>query len=209
LLSVGLVPRKELPLALDRYSEIRRLVEHEGVGQELERLQLGFARQIYSDLYQIGANADAKIRFLISQVVAKGLPKRKALQAIKQGLNKLGVTKANPHQIKTLYETAITRAYGKGRWDRDHTPKVWRLFWGYEYVTMRDDRVRPAHRALDRTTLPKNDPFWFKYWPPNGWNCRCQVVQIKRRRKQYQPVNPPPPDEGFENKNFANPLNLT
>ena len=56
-----------------------------------------------------------------------------------------------------------------------------------QYRTQRDDRVRPEHAALDRVTLPIADPFWQEYYPPNGWNCRCTVVQV---RKSKYPVTP-------------------
>ncbi len=47
-----------------------------------------------------------------------------------------------------------------------------------QYRTAGDDKVRPEHAALDRITLPMSDPFWETYYPPNGWNCRCSVVQV-------------------------------
>ena len=56
-----------------------------------------------------------------------------------------------------------------------------------QYRTQRDKKVRPAHAALDRVTLPMSDPFWQEYYPPNGWNCRCTVVQV---RKSKYPVTP-------------------
>lgn len=56
-----------------------------------------------------------------------------------------------------------------------------------QYRTQRDKRVRPAHAALDRVTLPITDPFWQDYFPPNGWNCRCTVVQVL---KEKYPVTP-------------------
>ena len=49
-----------------------------------------------------------------------------------------------------------------------------------QYRTAKDDRVREAHRLLDGTTLPPSDPFWEQYLPPNGWNCRCTAVQVRR-----------------------------
>lgn len=51
-----------------------------------------------------------------------------------------------------------------------------------QYRTMRDDKVRPEHAALDGTTLPPSDPFWDAYYPPNGWNCRCSAVQVRRSK---------------------------
>lgn len=49
-----------------------------------------------------------------------------------------------------------------------------------QYRTAHDDRVREDHAILDGTTLPPSDPFWELYLPPNGWNCRCQAVQVRR-----------------------------
>lgn len=47
-----------------------------------------------------------------------------------------------------------------------------------QYRTALDERVREEHRMLEGITLPPSDKFWDKYYPPNGWNCRCTVVQV-------------------------------
>ena len=49
-----------------------------------------------------------------------------------------------------------------------------------QYRTAGDDRVREEHAALNETTLPPSDPFWQRYLPPNGWNCRCSAVQVRK-----------------------------
>ena len=51
-----------------------------------------------------------------------------------------------------------------------------------QYRTAHDDKVRPEHAALDGVTLPMSDPFWETYYPPNGWNCRCTVVQVRKEK---------------------------
>lgn len=56
-----------------------------------------------------------------------------------------------------------------------------------QYRTANDDRVRPEHAALDRVTLPITDPFWEEYYPPNGWNCRCTVVQVRKSKYPETP----------------------
>ena len=56
-----------------------------------------------------------------------------------------------------------------------------------QYRTVGDGKVRPEHAALNRVTLPIDDKFWEQYFPPNGWNCRCTVVQV---RKSKQPPTP-------------------
>ena len=69
----------------------------------------------------------------------------------------------------------------------------WEIFeedgdrYNLQYRTANDDRVRPQHAALHGVTLPISDPFWKTYYPPNGWNCRCTVVQV---RKSKYPVTP-------------------
>lgn len=49
-----------------------------------------------------------------------------------------------------------------------------------QYRTAGDDRVREEHAALNGITLPPSDPFWNSYLPPNGWNCRCTTVQVRK-----------------------------
>ncbi len=56
-----------------------------------------------------------------------------------------------------------------------------------QYRTAHDDKVRPEHAALDGITLPMGDPFWESYYPPNGWNCRCTVEQVRRGKYEETP----------------------
>lgn len=51
-----------------------------------------------------------------------------------------------------------------------------------QYRTQRDDKVRPEHAVLDRVTLPPSDSFWEEFYPPNGWNCRCTVTQVRKSK---------------------------
>lgn len=51
-----------------------------------------------------------------------------------------------------------------------------------QYRTAADERVRESHSILHGTTLPVDDPFWQKFFPPNGWNCRCTVVQVRKSK---------------------------
>lgn len=49
-----------------------------------------------------------------------------------------------------------------------------------QYRTAGDEKVREEHQALDGTTLPPSDKFWNEYYPPNGWNCRCTALQVRK-----------------------------
>lgn len=61
-------------------------------------------------------------------------------------------------------------------------------FWTRHAV--HDDRTRPAHAALDGLTLPANHPFWNDHYPPDGFNCRCNVTAMAAPSAGYNPENP-------------------
>lgn len=80
------------------------------------------------------------------------------------------------------YATASTQMAVKWKeWEQDGDD------YDLQYRTAGDDRVREEHRALNGTTLPPSDPFWNSYLPPNGWNCRCTTVQV--RKGKYKQSN--------------------
>lgn len=65
-----------------------------------------------------------------------------------------------------------------GRWE--DFKKDGDRYW-LQYRTQGDDKVRPEHAELNGITLPASDKFWDTYYPPNGWNCRCTVVQVRKK----------------------------
>ena len=90
----------------------------------------------------------------------------------------------NSHYLRTEYNFVQSSAQMAAKWeqfaeDGDR--------YNLQYRTAGDSKVRPAHAALNGVTLPPSDPFWQTYYPPNGWNCRCTVVQV---RKSKYPATP-------------------
>ena len=51
-----------------------------------------------------------------------------------------------------------------------------------QYRTVGDAKVRPTHAEMAGITLPASDPFWEEFYPPNGWGCRCSVVQVRKSK---------------------------
>ena len=51
-----------------------------------------------------------------------------------------------------------------------------------QYRTAGDGKVRPEHASMHGITLPPSDSFWEDFYPPNGWNCRCTVVQVRKSK---------------------------
>lgn len=90
----------------------------------------------------------------------------------------------NQNYLRAEYNFCQASADMAARWERfEEDGDRYNL----QYRTANDDRVRPQHAALHGVTLPISDPFWKTYYPPNGWNCRCTVVQV---RKSKYPVTP-------------------
>lgn len=90
----------------------------------------------------------------------------------------------NENYLRAEYNFVVASAEMAAKWDgflKDGDR------YNLQYRTQNDDRVRPEHAALDGVTLPPSDPFWEEYYPPNGWNCRCTVVQV---RKSKYPATP-------------------
>lgn len=85
----------------------------------------------------------------------------------------------NRNYLRAEYSHAVAATQMAARWvefERDADR------YDLQYRTAQDDRVRADHAALHSTTLPPSDPFWDKYLPPLGWNCRCTTVQVLRGR---------------------------
>lgn len=89
------------------------------------------------------------------------------------------LTRFDPPRLKLIFDTNTRMAYAAGQWERfERNVKTHPYL---RYITKRDERVRAAHRAWDRVTLPVGHPFWLTHFPPNGWRCRCRVVAVSQR----------------------------
>ncbi len=84
----------------------------------------------------------------------------------------------NENWLRTEYNHAIAQAQAASRWvDIQARKEALPLL---EYQTIGDGRVRDAHAQLDGVIKPVDDVFWQTYYPPNGWNCRCEAVSLAR-----------------------------
>lgn len=80
----------------------------------------------------------------------------------------------NKDWLETEFNTAFLTAQASSTFYRLKAQTE--LFPYWQYKTVGDDKVRPAHRALEGLVLPAGSPAWDSIYPPNGWNCRCYVV---------------------------------
>jgi len=137
------------------------------------------------------ANAllEKRVSLAMTQAVGTGAHVEEGVELLRDAFAAAGVTPRNPFLLETIFRTQVQLAYSAGRMSANADPAIDEILWGYEYVTVGDDRVRPTHAALDGMRLPKDDPRWAEFTPPNGWNCRCAIVEI------FDKGTPkPPPD---------------
>ena len=85
-------------------------------------------------------------------------------------------TTFNNSRLKLIFDTNTRQAYAAGQWAQLQDTKQSHPY--LRYITQRDDKVRPAHKAWDNITLPVGHPFWRTHFPPCGWRCRCRAVPV-------------------------------
>ena len=78
--------------------------------------------------------------------------------------------------LQAEYNYAVASAQSASQWVQiQKTKDVLPLL---QYKTAGDERVRLQHQELEDVIRPVDDSFWDIYYPPNGWNCRCDVYQL-------------------------------
>jgi SPP1 gp7 family putative phage head morphogenesis protein len=174
------------------------------LGLNLRSLQAQYQTQALRILQDVSDKTEAVLRQSIFELIAEGATVGDAKKVLYAQFDKLGLTPKNEFQLETIFRTQTQLAYGAGRWEADQDPDIQEILWGYTYSAVGDDRTRETHLALDGVTLPKDDPFWERFWPPNGWNCRCQVIPVFEPERAVKPPSllgdgtPVLPDRGFE-----------
>ena len=108
---------------------------------------------------------------------------RKTFEAFLNDVRKIDKT-YNSNYLRAEYNFVQSSAEMAAKWERFSEDGD---RYNLQYRTANDSKVRPEHAALNGVTLPPSDPFWEEYYPPNGWNCRCTVVQV---RKSKHPATP-------------------
>lgn len=89
------------------------------------------------------------------------------------------VNVSSPHRLETIYRTNLQSSFMAGRWHRFMENVANRPFG--QYLTIDDDKVRPAHAVLHGRVFRLDDPIWKTCWPPNGYRCRCRVRALSQR----------------------------
>jgi SPP1 gp7 family putative phage head morphogenesis protein len=82
----------------------------------------------------------------------------------------------NTRYLETEYNLSVavgqnSAAYVRFMAEKDTVTKL------VQYQTVGDEVVREAHRILEGKIFSLEDPEAMKLWPPNGFGCRCEMLQ--------------------------------
>ena len=81
-------------------------------------------------------------------------------------------------RLNQIFRTNLRAALMAGQWNEIQRTKKQSPFLQYDAIL--DARVRPEHAELDGRIYRADDPVWKMIFPPNGYNCRCTVLQVDR-----------------------------
>jgi SPP1 gp7 family putative phage head morphogenesis protein len=104
-------------------------------------------------------------------------------------------------QLETVFRTNTMQAYQVGRYQQMVAMASVRPYWQYHAIP--DSRVRPTHLAQNGKVYRADHPFWQRWYPPNGFHCRCTVVALAASELEEFGLTPETadapdaPDEGF------------
>ncbi len=116
----------------------------------------------------------------LSAAISDGVSERDTMKRLRQAFVDGGEAWPGDFHMQTVFDQNILGAYAAGRYAQltdAHVLKT-RPFW--QYRTAGDSRVRPAHRAMDKRIFPADSEVWQRWFPPNGFRCRCGVVSLSQ-----------------------------
>lgn len=130
--------------------------------------------QMQRNLYRFSGAKSTVVLQEINQILQKNQP-WKQFQAEVLKLN----PKYNKNYLQAEWQTANQSAKHARDWQyyKDNSA----LYPNLTYRTQGDDNVRDAHRLLNNVVAAIGSDFWKTHYPPNGWRCRCYVVQTAEK----------------------------
>jgi SPP1 gp7 family putative phage head morphogenesis protein len=171
---------------------------------DMDALEKMYQTQALRVVNGVTEAAESKLDSVMEQIISEGLHVDEGVDRLGEAFDSLGLTPRNSYQLENIFRTQVQISYSGGKYAAEQSPEIQEILWGYTYVTVGDDRVRPEHEAMDGTTLPKDDPFWASCYPPNGWSCRCTAIPLFEEVSEVLPPSetddgdPVVPDKGFD-----------
>lgn len=158
------------------------------------------SKKVFNELSKEAQQSAFTVSGVYREDVLQGL-KSELVTALKEGSTQQETIKrfkdilsTGKHQelgefhLETVFRTNMSTAYSTGR--RRGLEEITDAFPFWEYHTVGDDRVRPAHAALNGITLRFDNAFWNTHFPRWDFNCRCLVIPTDQIPDGYDPRHP-------------------
>lgn len=119
----------------------------------------------------------------LTKALEEGTTRRDFMDNMNGFLEKKGYEGLSNFQSDVIFRTNIQTAYSVGHYERMKDPAVKKLRPYWMYVAVMDKRTRDTHKALHGKVFScDNTEIWNKWYPPNGFRCRCTVVTLSKRQ---------------------------
>lgn len=122
-----------------------------------------------------GAELDSMFNAL-QRAIDKGVSFEQFKDEIADIAERRGWVGPRARRLDTIFRTNIQTAYSVGHYRQMLDVVATRPYWQYSAVN--DSRTRPTHAAMNGKVFRWDHPFWDKWYPPNGFRCRCGVVSL-------------------------------
>ncbi len=166
-------------------------------GADTDALQQQFDRHFARLDSSIADKVAEQVRISIAEARLLGADRRRTQNAIQSALAEMGLDSGNaifPNTetvVRTEMQNTMQGAAWKAAVDNEG-------IWGFRYSCIMDSRSRESHRAQNGVTQPIDSEFWKIWVPPNGYNCRCDIIALYAPPKNIkEPDWRFSPDEGF------------
>lgn len=156
--------------ALDNF-----LKKHPALYNDIEN-EMEYARQKYFWIKKvIDVNVTEKIFKQMSNTLENGQTFKEWKKDVDNILSQSGLT-LNEGYLKTVFRTNMNHAYNAGIYMK--MDKYKERYPYYQYCGTLDGREQEHTRELNGKIFKIGTPEADKYFPPNGFNCRCYTVSL-------------------------------
>lgn len=141
-------------------------------------------QKLTENVFQFSASKDFNLLRDMTNALKGSDGKLRSFDEFRQEVDRMNA-KYNVNWLRTEYNQAVAASQCAARWTdygkrADKNPFL-------QYQAVMDANTRAEHAALNGVIKRYDDDFWDKYYPPNGWGCRCEVIQLPGKNHKETP----------------------
>ena len=141
-------------------------------------------QKLTENVFQFSASKDFNLLRDMTNALKDSDGKMRSFDDFRQEVDRMNA-KYNINWLRTEYNQAVASSQCAARWTdygkhADKNPFL-------QYQAVMDANTRAEHAALHGVIKRYDDDFWDKYYPPNGWGCRCEVIQLPGKNHKETP----------------------